>query len=155
VAYWLFPIPNQQQVWPQFRSPLLWDVFAWVLFHRVAAVLVHGHGAGPGDFPRSLHLALRRIIYGLLAWLARLQPAVAALREGLLAAGRTCHAAGAQRAQRGELRFATSQLPGWHTTIFPPYFVAGAIFGGFAMVVTLAVPARQIFGLKQIITLHH
>jgi molybdopterin-containing oxidoreductase family membrane subunit len=51
--------------------------------------------------------------------------------------------------------FATAQLPGWHTTIFPPYFVAGAIFGGFAMVVTLAVPARQFFGLKRIITIRH
>ena len=51
--------------------------------------------------------------------------------------------------------FATSQLPGWHTTIFPPYFVAGAIFSGFAMVVTLAVPARQLFGLKDLITLRH
>src|SRR5690606_28978268 len=51
--------------------------------------------------------------------------------------------------------FATSQLPGWHTTIFPPYFVAGAIFGGFAMVIVLAVPARQFFGLKRIITMRH
>src|SRR5690606_41143581 len=51
--------------------------------------------------------------------------------------------------------FATAQLPGWHTTIFPPYFVAGAIFGGFAMVVTLAVPARQLFGLKRLIPLRH
>ncbi len=51
--------------------------------------------------------------------------------------------------------FATSQLPGWHTTVFPPYFVAGAVYGGFAMVLVLAIPARELFGLKDIITLRH
>jgi molybdopterin-containing oxidoreductase family membrane subunit len=157
LAYWLFPIPNQMGMWPNFRSPLLWDVFAVGSYATVS----------------------------LLFWYVGLIPDLATLRDrstsrvkqflyGLFSLGWTGSSRAWHRFERAYLLlaalatplvlsvhsvvsfdFATSQIPGWHTTIFPPYFVAGAIFGGFAMVLNLAIPARQWFGLKDIITLRH
>jgi molybdopterin-containing oxidoreductase family membrane subunit len=158
LAYYLFPIPNQMgPTWPNFRSPLLWDVFAVGTYFTVS----------------------------LLFWYVGLIPDLATLRDraksriaqvayGLFALGWNGSARHWHRYERAYLLlaamstplvlsvhsvvsfdFATSVIPGWHTTIFPPYFVAGAIFSGFAMVVMLAVPARELFGLKNIITLRH
>src|SRR6185312_10785216 len=153
LAYWLFPFPNQMEIWPQFRSPLLWDVFAVSTYFTVS----------------------------LLFWYTGLVPDIATLRDrstsrikqmvyGFFSLGWTGSARHWHRFERAYLLlaalatplvlsvhsvvsfdFATSQLPGWHTTFFPPYFVAGAVFGGFAMVLTLSIPARQFFGLKDII----
>ncbi|MDB4965333.1 MAG: Molybdopterin oxidoreductase [Myxococcales bacterium] len=156
-AYWLFPYPSTLGIWPQFRSPLTWDVFAVSTYFTTS----------------------------LLFWYLGLLPDLAALRDrstgkwsqrlyGIFSLGWR----GAGRHWRDYMSaytllagvatplvvsvhtivsfdFATAQLPGWHTTIFPPYFVAGAVFSGFAMVVTLIVPAREFLGLKNVITLRH
>jgi molybdopterin-containing oxidoreductase family membrane subunit len=157
LAYWLFPIPNQMEMWPQFRSPLLWDVFA-VGTYFTTSLLFWYVGLIP-DLATMRDRAKARIhqmAYGLFAlgWRGsnrhwhryeRAYLLLAALATPLVLSVHSVVS----------FDFATSQLPGWHTTIFPPYFVAGAIFSGFAMVVTLAVPARELFGLKDLITLRH
>lgn len=160
VIYWTLPIPNQMDMWPQFKSPLLWDVFAVTSY----------------------------FIVSLLFWYVGLIPDLATIRDRAVRAGKTLRAkilgtfamgwTGANRHWRNYERaylilaglatplvlsvhsvvsfdFAVSIVPGWHTTIFPPYFVAGAIFSGFAMVVTLLVVARKVYGLENLITLDH
>ncbi|MFM7050811.1 MAG: NrfD/PsrC family molybdoenzyme membrane anchor subunit, partial [Planctomycetota bacterium] len=156
-AYWLFPIPNQMEMWPQFRSPLLWDVFAVSTYFTVSLLFWY-----TGMVPDLATLRdrakgkVQQLAYGMFAlgWRGsnrhwhryeRAYLLLAALSTPLVLSVHSVVS----------FDFATSQLPGWHTTIFPPYFVAGAIFSGFAMVVTLAVPARELFGLKDLITLRH
>jgi Ni/Fe-hydrogenase subunit HybB-like protein len=157
LAYWLFPIPNQMAMWPQARSPLLWDVFAVGTYASVSTVFWY-IGMVP-DLATLRDKATNRFAqfaYGFFAlgwngssrhWhrFERAYLLLAALATPLVLSVHSVVS----------FDFATSQLPGWHTTIFPPYFVAGAVFGGFAMVLTLAIPARQWFGLKDIITLRH
>jgi len=157
VAYWLFPIPNQMAMWPNFRSPLLWDVFAVSTYASVSLVFWY-----MGMIPdlatirdRAKH-PLRRFGYGLLALGWRQNSRAWHRYEkayGILAGLATPLVLSVHTIVSFD--FAVSQLPGWHTTIFPPYFVAGAIFSGFAMVVTLAVPARAFYGMKDIITIRH
>ena len=156
--YWLFPIPSEHlAMWPQFRSPLLWDVFA-VSTYATVSVLFWYMGMIPdlATFRDRSKTKIRKIIYSFLslgwtgsarAW-HRYEAAyviLAALATPLVLSVHTIVS----------FDFAVSQLPGWHTTIFPPYFVAGAIFSGFAMVVTLLVPVRSIFKLENIITMRH
>jgi molybdopterin-containing oxidoreductase family membrane subunit len=157
LAYWLFPIPNQMQMWPNFRSPLMWDVFA-VSTYATVSMLFWYMGMIP-DLATIRDRAkgkLRQIIYGVLSigWRSsnrhwhRFEMAyllLAALATPLVLSVHSVVS----------FDFAVSVIPGWHTTIFPPYFVAGAIFSGFAMVVTLIIPTRAFFGLKEIITLRH
>jgi molybdopterin-containing oxidoreductase family membrane subunit len=157
LPYYMMPIPNQMEMWPQFRSPLEWDIFAVGTYATISIVFWY-MGMIP-DFATFRDRALdtpRRLIYGFLSmgWRGssrqwhryeRAYLILAALATPLVLSVHSVVS----------FDFATSQLPGWHTTIFPPYFVAGAIFGGFAMVVVLAVPARQFFGLKRIITIGH
>lgn len=157
LAYWLFPIPNTMDMWPQFRSPLLWDVFA-VSTYATVSTLFWYTGMVP-DFATLRDRTKNRIgkiAYGIvsLGWTGssrhwhRFEKAyllLAALATPLVLSVHSVVS----------FDFAVAQLFGWHTTIFPPYFVAGAIYGGFAMVLTLAVPARYIFGLKEIITERH
>ena len=156
-AYWLFPYPNTMNLWPQFRSPLIWDVFAVSTYFTVS----------------------------LLFWFTGLVPDMATLRDrakskagrvifGMLALGWRGSARHWQRYEMAYLLlagistplvlsvhsivsfdFAVSVLPGWHATIFPPYFVAGAIYSGFAMVMTLAIPLRKFYGLEDFITMRH
>ncbi|MBW7906975.1 MAG: polysulfide reductase NrfD [Phycisphaerae bacterium] len=157
LAYWMGPLPNQMAMWPQFRSPLLWDVFAVGTYFTVSLMFWY-----VGMIPDLATLRdrargkIQQVAYGLLAlgWTGssrnwhRFEIAyllLAALSTPLVLSVHSVVS----------FDFAVSQLPGWHTTIFPPYFVAGAIFGGFAMVVTLAVPSRALFGLKNVITLRH
>src|SRR5690606_3609028 len=148
LPYWMFPIPNQMDMWPQFRSPLEWDVFA-VGTYATVSLLFWYMGMIPdfATFRDRSRGAIRRFAYGLLAigWRGssrqwhryeRAYLLLAALATPLVLSVHSVVS----------FDFATSQLPGWHTTISPPYFVAGATFGGFAMVVVLAVPARQFFG---------
>ncbi len=155
--YWLFPYPSSMTVWPQFRSPLVWDVFAVSTYGTVS----------------------------LLFWYAGLVPDVAALRDraknrlvatiyGMMALGWRGSARHWQRHNAAYtllaalstplvlsvhsivgMDFAVAIVPGWHSTIFPPYFVAGAIFSGFAMVVTLAIPLRYYFHLENYLTIRH
>jgi len=157
LAYWMFPYPNTMNYWPQFRSPLLWDVFAVSTYFTIS----------------------------LLFWFIGLIPDLATLRDraenkyarmsyGLLAMGWRGSARHWHRYETAylllaglatplvlsvhpvvSLDFATSIVPGWHTTIFPPYFVAGAIYSGFAMVLMLAIPIRKIYSLEDFITDRH
>jgi len=157
LAYWLFPYPNQMAMWPNFRSPLLWDVFA-VSTYATVSMLFWYMGMIP-DIATLRDRAKdkpRQIIYGILAlgWRGsnrhwhRYEKAyllLAALATPLVLSVHSVVS----------FDFAVSQLPGWHTTIFPPYFVAGAIFGGFAMVLCLLIPARQWYGLENLITRRH
>ena len=157
LAYWLFPYPNTMNIWPQFRSPLVWDVFAVSTYFTVS----------------------------LLFWFVGLIPDLATLRDratnrltraayGFLAMGWRGSARHWKRYESAYLLlaglatplvlsvhtvvsfdFAIAIVPGWHTTIFPPYFVAGAIYSGFAMVVVLAIPIRAVYGLEDMITVRH
>jgi Ni/Fe-hydrogenase subunit HybB-like protein len=157
LPYWLLPIPNQMAMWPQFRSPLDWDVFAVGTYFTVSLTFWF-MGLIP-DFATIRDRAeskTRRIAYGILAmgWRGssrhwhryeRAYLILAALSTPLVLSVHSVVS----------FDFATAQLPGWHTTIFPPYFVAGAIFSGFAMVAMLLIPAREFFGLKSIIEVRH
>ena len=157
LAYWLLPLPNQMYAWPNFRSPLLWDVFA-VGTYATVSLLFWYFGMIP-DLATLRDRATTKIrfyAYGLfsLGWRGsnrqwhryeRAYLILAALATPLVLSVHSVVS----------FDFAVSQVPGWHTTIFAPYFVAGAIFGGFAMVVLLMVPARQFFGLKELVTMRH
>ena len=155
--YWLLPYPNSMGIWPQFRSPLIWDVFAVSTYGTVS----------------------------LLFWYTGLVPDLATMRDrakkkfvarlfGVLALGWRGSARHWQRYETAYLilagmstplvlsvhtvvsfDFSVGIIPGWHATIFPPYFVAGAIYAGFAMVLLLAIPLRRWYGLEDFITMRH
>jgi molybdopterin-containing oxidoreductase family membrane subunit len=157
LAYWLFPYPNTMAVWPQFRSPLLWDVFAVSTYATVSALCWFiGMVPDLATLRDRATSAAGRVIYGVLAlgwrgsarhW-ARYETAyllLAGLATPLVISVHTVVS----------FDFAIAIVPGWHTTIFPPYFVAGAIYSGFAMVITLAIPIRAAYGLKDFITDRH
>ncbi len=156
-VYWLAPYPNQMSVWPNFRSPLLWDVFA-VSTYATVSLLFWYLGMIPdlATLRDRATTRLRQIAYGLFAlgWRGSArQWHVYERAYLLLAALATPLVLSVHSVVSTD--FAVAQLPGWHSTIFPPYFVAGAIFSGFAMVVTLMVPARAYFGLKDLVTMRH
>jgi len=155
--YWLLPIPNTMGVWPQFRSPLVWDVFAvstyatvslmfwfvglipdlatlrdrasWWFPQKVYGILAMGWRGS------AMHWHRYEVAYLLLAGLST--PLVLSVHSVV------------------SLDFAVSIVPGWHSTIFPPYFVAGAIYAGFAMVLLIAIPLRTVYGLQDFITMRH
>ncbi len=155
--YWLLPYPNAMGVWPQFRSPLIWDVFAVSTYATVSALFWF-----TGLIPDLATLRDRaktragQLIYGVLSFGWRGSAAhwrryetaymlLAGLSTPLVLSVHTVVS----------FDFAVSLLPGWHATLFPPYFVAGAIFSGFAMVLTLLIPLRAIYGLKDLVTVRH
>jgi len=157
LAYWLLPYPNTMGVWPQFRSPLIWDVFAVSTYATVSALFWFvGLLPDLATLRDRAKSAAGRIVYGILAmgwrgsarhW-ARYEMAyllLAGLATPLVLSVHTVVS----------FDFAIAILPGWHTTIFPPYFVAGAIYSGFAMVLTLAIPIRAAYGLGDFITKRH
>ena len=156
-AYWLFPYPNSMGIWPQFRSPLIWDVFAVSTYFTVSLVfwyvglipdlatlrdkaksrpvkMIYG-GLALGWRGSARHWQRYEHIYLLLAGLST--PLVLSVHTVV------------------SFDFAIGIIPGWHATIFPPYFVAGAIYAGFAMVLTLAIPLRKMYGLEDFITMRH
>jgi len=157
MAFYMFPYPSTMGLWPQFRSPLIWDVFAVSTYATVSALFWF-----VGLIPdlatlrdRSTNKATQ-IIYGMLAmgWRGsarhwhRYQSAyllLAGLATPLVLSVHTVVS----------FDFAVGIVPGWHTTIFPPYFVAGAIYSGFAMVLTIAIPLRKAYGLEDFITMRH
>lgn len=156
-AYWLFPYPNSMGVWPQFRSPLIWDVFAVSTYFTVS-LLFWGIGLIP-DFASlrdaAKTLVVRRI-YGFLAlgWRGSARHWNRYETAYMLLAGLATPLVLSVHSVVS-LDFASAVLPGWHTTFFPPYFVAGAIYSGFAMVLTLAIPFRYLYGMQDFITLRH
>ena len=155
--YYLLPYPNPMELWPQFRSALVWDVFAVSTYFTVSLLfwyiglvpdlatlrdraknkilkIVYAIGA-MGWRGSSIHWQRYQSCYLLLGGLAA--PLVVSVHSVV------------------SMDFAEAVVPGWHTTIFPPYFVAGAIFSGFAMVLTLLIPLRYFYGLKDFITVKH
>ena len=157
LAYWLFPFPNNMAVWPQFRSPLTWDVFAVSTYFTVSLVFWYV-GLIP-DFAALRDVAknpLQRMAYGALAlgWRGsaihwrryeKLYLLLAGIGTPLVFSVHTVVS----------FDFAVAIVPLWHATIFPPFFVSGAIFSGFAMVVWLAVPLRKYYGMSDMITTKH
>ena len=155
--YWLVPYPAQMAIWPQFRSPLVWDFFAVSTYFTVSLLFWY-----VGMIPDLAILRDRtgtrsaRIAYGILAlgWRGsgehwrrhhRMYVLLAGLATPLVVSVHSVVS----------LDFAYAMVPGWHSTILPPYFVAGAIYSGFAVVLTLAVPLRRLYGLTDIITSRH
>lgn len=156
-AYWLFPYPSTMRTWPQFRSALPWDAAAVSTYFTVSVVFWYV-GLLP-DFAALRDQApdrTRRVIYGILALgfrgSARHHRHYRVL-YGLLAGLATPLVLSVHSVVSSD--FAIALVPGWHSTIFPPFFVAGAIFSGFGMVITLIVPVRRIFGLQNVITRRH
>jgi Ni/Fe-hydrogenase subunit HybB-like protein len=157
VDYWLFPYPNTMGIWPNFRSPLMWDVFA-VLTYFTVSLLFWLMGLIP-DFASLRDTAKKKwqkIVFGFLAmgWRGdarhwhRYESAyllLAGLSTPLVLSVHTIVS----------FDFSTGIVPGWHATIFPPYFVAGAIYAGFAMVLTLAIPVRKFYHIEDFITIRH
>lgn len=159
-AWWLFPLPNANGIWPNFRSPLEWDVFAVSTYFTVS-VLFWYMGMIPDlatvrDRARKGTQKWRMYFYGILAmgWRASNRHWSNFEMAYLLLAGLSTPLVLSVHTIVS-FDFAVSLLPGWHTTIFPPYFVAGAIFSGFAMVLTLMLPIRAVCGLHDLITMHH
>jgi molybdopterin-containing oxidoreductase family membrane subunit len=155
--YWLMPYPNTFGLWPNFRSPLVWDVFAISTYATVSFLFWY-----TGLIPDLATLRdraknpLLRILYGIFALGWRNSAAhwnryhaaylmLAALSTPLVVSVHSVVS----------LDFAAGIVPGWHATMFPPYFVAGAIFSGFAMVLTLSIPLRKAYGLEDFITMRH
>ena len=157
VAFWLIPYPNDRLLWVNFRSPLLWDVFA-VSTYFTMSLLFWYSGLMP-DFAtirdRAKSLFRKKIFNTLsLGWTGSVRNWNHYEKAYLIFAG-TSTALVLSVHTVVSYDFASSILPGWHTTIFPPYFVAGAIFSGFAMVITLLVIMRQAFRLEHLITMRH
>ncbi|MGA7613615.1 MAG: NrfD/PsrC family molybdoenzyme membrane anchor subunit [Thermoanaerobaculia bacterium] len=156
-AYWLFPYPNVMGLWPQFRSPLIWDVFA-VSTYGTVSLLFWFVGLIP-DLATLRDRAKHRVpqvIYGALSlgWRGSARHWYRYETAYLLLAGLSTPLVLSVHTVVS-FDFAVAIVPGWHSTFFPPYFVAGAIYSGFAMVITLAVPIRKAFGLEDFITIRH
>jgi Ni/Fe-hydrogenase subunit HybB-like protein len=157
LVYWLAPYPNWLAMWPNFRSPLLWDVFAVSTYATVSALFWYlGMIPDLATLRDRATSKIRQLAYGIFAlgWTGSARAWHRYERAYLLLAALATPLVLSVHSVVS-FDFAVSQVPGWHTTVFPPYFVAGAIFSGFAMVVTLAVPARAYFGLKELITVRH
>jgi molybdopterin-containing oxidoreductase family membrane subunit len=154
--YWLIPYPNERQLWVNFRSPLVWDLFAITTYLTVSALFLYLGLMPDIAAARDKVKDWRRRIYRLLAlgWLgtSRQWRHYTAL-YGFFAALATPLVISVHSIVSWD--FAVAILPGWHSTIFAPYFVAGAIFSGTAMVITLLIPMRRIFRLETYITVHH
>ncbi len=157
LLYWVMPLPNQMAMWPNFRSPLLWDMFA-VGTYFTCSLLFWYVGLIPdlATLRDRAKTRIRKILYGIFAlgWHGgNTQWKHYELAYLILAGISTPLVLSVHSIVSTD--FATSVLPGWHTTIFPPYFVAGAIFSGFAMVMTLALIARKVYKLENYITMNH
>ncbi len=155
--WWLIPYPATTKMWPNFKSALPWDVFA-ISTYATVSVLFWYLGLIP-DLATARDAAKRRvqrIVYGILSfgWRGSARHWQHYRIGYLLLAGLSTPLVVSVHTVVS-FDFAISQLPGWHTTIFPPYFVAGAIFSGFAMVMTLMIPARRLLGYQQVVTPRH
>ncbi|MFN2454984.1 MAG: NrfD/PsrC family molybdoenzyme membrane anchor subunit [Pyrinomonadaceae bacterium] len=157
LAYWMFPYPNTMALWPQFRSPLMWDVFA-VSTYGLVSLMFWYVGLIPdlATFRDRASNKFLKVLYGALSlgWRGSakhwhryesLYLLLAGLSTPLVLSVHTIVS----------FDFAVSIIPGWHSTIFPPYFVAGAVYAGFAMVLTLMIPLRKYYNLEGLITMRH
>lgn len=155
--YWLFPYPDTMGVWPQFRSPLVWDVFA-VSTYATVSLLFWFVGLIPdlATLRDRARKRLAQIFYGVLAmgWRGSAVHWKRYEMASLLLAGLATPLVVSVHTVVS-FDFTVAIVPGWHSTIFPPYFVAGAIYSGFAMVLTLAIPLRKFYGLEDFVTMRH
>jgi Ni/Fe-hydrogenase subunit HybB-like protein len=157
VFYWLLPYPNTMGLWPQFRSPLDWDLFAISTYASVSVLFWY-----IGLIPDLATLRDRaknkglKLFYALLSlgWNNSTKAWQRYMRAYLLLAAVSFPLVLSVHSTIA-MDFAFSQVPGWNNTIMPPYFVAGAVFAGFAMVLILAIPLRKAFGLEKLITMRH
>ncbi len=155
--FWLFPYPDTMGLWPQFRSPLVWDVFAVSTYFTVSFIFWYS-----GLLPDVATLRDRaptrakRVIYGILAlgWRGSAKHWQNHQSAYLLLAGLATPLVLSVHSVVS-FDFSVALVPGWHSTIFPPYFVAGAIYSGFAMVLNLVIPIRKLYGLQNFITTRH
>jgi molybdopterin-containing oxidoreductase family membrane subunit len=155
--YWLFPYPSPRGIWPQFRSPLTWDVAAVSTYFTISALFFYlGLIPDMAALRDTARGRLRRLVYGFFAlgWRGSGHHWQTYRSAYLLLAGLATPLVISVHSVVS-FDFAVSILPGWHSTVFPPYFVAGAIFSGFAMVITLMVPVRRLLRLENVITLKH
>jgi molybdopterin-containing oxidoreductase family membrane subunit len=155
--YWPLPLPNQMSMWPNFRSPLLWDVFAVSTYFTVSTLFwFMGLIPDIATMRDRAKSRLGQVLYGIFAlgWRGSTRHWQHYEKAYLLLAGLATPLVLSVHTIVS-FDFAVSQLPGWHTTIFPPYFVAGAIFSGFGMVLTLLIPVRKWYGLEHLITIKH
>jgi Ni/Fe-hydrogenase subunit HybB-like protein len=155
--YWLLPYPDTMRVWPQFRSALVWDVFAVSTYFTVSVIFWYvGMVPDLATLRDRAQHRLAQIAYGMLAlgWRGSAKHwnrfEMAYLLLGGLATPLVVSVHSVVSSD-----FAIAVLPGWHETVFPPYFVAGAIYSGFAMVLVLAIPLRVAYGLEAFITVNH
>ena len=157
LAFWMFPYPNTMGMWPQFRSPLIWDVFAVSTYATVSALFWY-----IGLIPDIATLRDRaknkyfKIVYGLMSfgWRGSARHWHRYEIAYLLLAGLSTPLVLSVHSTVS-FDFSVSQLPGWHATFFPPYFVGGAVYAGFAMVLILCIPLRVWYNLKDFITDTH
>jgi Ni/Fe-hydrogenase subunit HybB-like protein len=157
LAYWLFPLPNTMGIQPQFRSPLMWDVFAVSTYATVSALFWFvGLLPDLGTLRDRAENRFARFAYGVLSlgWRGSARHWSVYETASLLLAGLATPLVLSVHTVVS-FDFTISILPGWHSTFFPPYFVAGAIYSGFAMVLALAIPLRAVYGLKGMITDKH
>ncbi len=157
VDYWLFPLPNTMGMWPNFRSPLMWDVFAVSTYATVSALFWFlGLVPDLASMRDRAKLKWQKVIFGMLAlgWRGdarhwhRYETAyllLAGLSTPLVLSVHTIVS----------FDFSIGIVPGWHATIFPPYFVAGAVYAGFAMVLTIGIPVRYFYNIEDFITMRH
>ncbi|MCB9061442.1 MAG: polysulfide reductase NrfD [Halobacteriovoraceae bacterium] len=156
LAHWVFPYPNVREIWVNFRSPLLWDVFAISTYFTVSAVFWYIGLIPDLASMRDRATGFKHKIYSFFSWgwngsnrswhrYEILCLILAGLAAPLVVSVHTIVS----------FDFATSVIPGWHTTIFPPYFVTGAVFSGFAMVLTLLIIARKVMNFENYITVGH
>ena len=155
--HFFIPVPNQMGVWPNFRSPLLWDFFAVGTYFTVSLLFWYlGLVPDLASLRDRAKTKIKKIAYGIfsLGWRgSNKQWKHYELAYLILAGISTPLVLSVHSIVSTD--FATSVIPGWHTTIFPPYFVAGAIFSGFGMVMTLAILARMVYPIKSFITMNH
>ena len=157
VGYWVFPLPLTMDVWPQWRSPLMWDVFAVSTYATISVVFWYmGMIPDLGTMRDRSKTKIGQYLYGMLAmgWRGSVRHWARYETASLLLAGLATPLVLSVHTVIS-FDFAVAVLPGWHTTIFPPYFVAGAIYSGFAMVLTLAIPLRKYYGLEALVTERH
>jgi molybdopterin-containing oxidoreductase family membrane subunit len=157
VFYWMFPYPDTMGLWPQFRSPLIWDLFAVSTYFIVSLIFWYA-GLIPdlASLRDRARTRAKKLFYGTFAlgWRGSAKHWRNHQSAYLLLAGIATPLVLSVHSVVG-LDFAVANLPGWHETIIPPYFVAAAIYSGFAMILNILIPVRKIYGLENLITLRH
>ncbi len=157
LGFFIFPYPNTRELWVNFNSPLLWDVFAITTYLLVSLIFWYvGLIPDLGTVRDKATTKIRKAIYGFLSfgWTGSVKQWSRHETVSLILAGLAAPLVLSVHTIVS-FDFATSVIPGWHTTIFPPYFVSGAVFSGFAMVLTLLIVARKALNLEEYITINH